>query len=347
MSHTLDDLRSALADPAGGRPDTDTAVADRMAGIRARVAARRRRRAGALSAAVAVVAIVAVAGTTTILGRQHAAAPAAPRNPMVNGLALYAHGGRQIGSAQVPVHAGLNHLFSATPTSYRLDLALACSGGDLPGGLTVRVNGEDTVGTAQGKCSDSPGESTSANGGYTDAAQQRYWSGVGVRPGRSTTVDVFVTGAPPAGTTVRVALYQDVPLADYPFPGRPATLQIDPDFGLSLTQSHEVTLPGSAATGRWSRRVPYDPRLELGGVLTAPGLVELRVNGVLVGGQASWDYSPAAFQLSIRADDLRQAGLLVPTAGTPVTVTVTLSRFAERTWRLRLGRSTNGGLQVG
>jgi hypothetical protein len=340
MSVSLDQLRAALTESAN---TPALAVTDRMAGIRGQVAARRRRRAGGYAAGIAAVAVVAVLATTSVVGQRRAEQPAAPRNPDVNGLPLYAHGGRQIGSARVPLHAGLNHLFTATPTSYGLTVALGCTGSlptGRPQGMTLRINGEDTVGTDGGRCGGGPtGESVSATGGSTEAAQQRYWAGAGVRPGQPVSVDVVVAGTPSARTTARVALYQDVPLAEYPLPARPAKLWLDPTFGRVLKQSREVVLPGRAATGSWSVTLPYDARLEVAGFTSSPGEVEVRVAGQLVGQASSWTYSGNGFQLPIDPDALRLAQLPVPSAGTPTTITVTVNRFAERTWRLFVGRS--------
>lgn len=341
MSVSLDQLRAALTE-SGNAPAFP--VTDRMAGIQGHVAAQRRRRAGGYAAGIAAVAVVAVLATTSVVGQRRAEQPAAPRNPDVNGLPLYAHGGRQIGSARVPLHAGVNHMFTATPASYGLTVALGCTGslpGDLPRAMTLRINGEDTVGTQGGECGDAvSGESVSASGGYLPAAQQRYWSQAGVRLGQPVSIDLVVVGTPSAGSTARVGLYQDVPLADYPFPTRPATTQLDPDFGLNLTQTHEVVLPGRAATGSWSITLPYDARLELGGITTGPGRVEVLVAGRLVGGASTWTYSTAGFQVPIDPDALRLARLRVPSTGTPTTITVTVTRFTQRTWRLRVGRST-------
>jgi hypothetical protein len=250
----------------------------------------------------------------------------------------------------VRLHAGLNHLFTATPTSYLLTLALGCGGhasasDQSARSWTVRVNGQDTIGTGAGDCSGT-GETVSASGGFTAAAQQRYWSGAGVRLGRPARIDLVVAGSPSAGLTARVALYEEVPLADYPLPARPAQVRLDPDFGTSLKQPREVTLPGRAATGRWTTTTPYDDRLELDGTTTGPGVVEVRVNGQLVTGTTSWTYSDSGFQLPIDPDALASAHVRRPAAGQPVTVTVTVSRFAERTWRLRLGLGPTNGLRI-
>ena len=322
-----------------------------MAGIRGQVAAQRRRRAGRYAAGIAAVAVIAVVASTSVVGQRRAEPPARPRNPDVNGLPLYAHGGRQIGSARVPLHAGLNRLFTATPASFGLTVALACSGrlaSDRPRGLTIRINGQDTVATQGGGCGDaSTGESASASGGWTEAAQQRYWSQAGVRLGQPVSVDVVVDGTPTAGTTARVALYQDVPLADYPFPSRPARTQLDPDVGPALQRSHSVVLPGGAATGTWTATVPYAARLVVRGGTTGPGLVEVRLGGRLVAGTASWTYDEGGFELAIDPDALRLAKVPVPAAGTPVTISITVSRFAERTWQLQLGVATSSALQIG
>ncbi len=345
MSVSLDQLRAALTE-SGNAPAFP--VTDRMAGIRGHVAAQRRRRAGGYAAGIAAVAVVAVLATTSVVGQRRAEQPAAPRNPDVNGLPLYAHGGRQIGSARVPLHAGVNHMFTATPASYGLTVALGCTGslpGDLPRAMTIRINGEDTVGTQGGECGDAvSGESVSASGGYLPAAQQRYWSQAGVRLGQPVSIDLVVAGTPSAGSTARVGALPGCPARGLPAPDPTRHHAAGPRLrSRTSTQTHEVRPAGSGRHRQPGQSPCRTTRGSSSGASRpAPGGSRSVSAGQLVGGASSWTYSDSGFQVPIDPDALRLARRpRCPPRATPTTITVTRHDGSlSATWRLRVGRST-------
>lgn len=342
MSLSLDQLRSALADHA----DTaDLSAADRLAGVRRAVRTRRRRQATAITSGLAAGAIVALFVGTGVLSLDRGQRPVAPANPTVNGLPLFAHGGRQLGSAQVPLRPGLTHLFTVTPTSYDLTVGESCRGVALDQGITIVINGHDSLG---GGCA-VDGGSTGASGGGTLAAQTAYWKSLGVRPGRPVSVDLRVDtkGEDTSAGRQAVSLYQAIALVDYPFPTPSGAATLNPGFSAGLTDVHPVTLAGGRANGTFEITLPYDKRLELAGLTTGPGRVEVRVGSTLLAAFSSWDYTASGTGEPLGPDAFRTAGLPVPAAGDPVRLTVEMSGFAARTWSFQLGRGTSSGFVIG
>jgi hypothetical protein len=335
MPITVEQLRAALTEHAGAG---DISAPQRIDGVRQLVTARRRRRTGLSAAGLAAVLVAVIAIAAAVTGPRPAH-PVPPANPTVHGMPEYAYGGRQIGSTKLRIAPGTTRLFTVTPSSYGLTLAAGCSDGDDTTSYTIRVNGHSGLGS---KCAGGAGGSqASASGGLVGAGA--YWRSQGVRLGAPSQISVTVSdspGVPHRAGLLAVALYQAVPLADYPFPRAPRQLAT-PELDTSQVIDKElITLAGGAAVGTWTSTVPYRSDLDIAGATTAPGLIMVLADGKPVDGHASWDYVDNSFEITLPPSTLRQAGVTVPKVGAPLKLTIQVSRFASPSWRLWVGRST-------
>ena len=241
-----------------------------------------------------------------------------------------------------------------TPTRWGLDFAYQCPT-QMAGTaqFEIRVNGfvvlgSDCVGSDPGGGIGGPQvvalDGSSGDYGETNPAAQTFWSALGIRLGRPTTAVVTVTRAgfvaspPPAMTAV---VYQDVPFADYPLPKRPA--RVTPPFDLltPLNHAQRITLPDAAVNGTWTARLPYRKDLVVDGTVSGPGEIEIRVDGVLVGGFDSYDYNGGeGFTRTIGPPLLPlPPGRTFPKVGQTITLTIDVQHFAGPDWALQLGGS--------
>lgn len=354
MSPTVDDLRGALRDAAEGTVPR-TYSAGRLDGVHATVRRRARQRA-ALTAGVAALAVVGavgvVRGLPTSLGNR-TQAPAASTATTASTLApTYYEGGKLAGTMEALAEPGSTSSFTVTPTTWNLSIAGFCTpGAELRASTEISINGTPRM---WGGCGGS-----AARAGWKQ--DETFWRGLGVRLGAPSLTVTLRVVAPTVGTdatavpspeasstppgTVAVGVYQDVPVASYPFPPAPATPST-PDVAdfeqhFTLDQQHPVSL--TAATGEtvwngtWTEQVAWSPRLVLRSLVWAPGQYAVSVNGVEVGGYRHWTYETTQSEVRLDADTLAQYGVPTPTEGRQVTVSVTFSGFGGNAWVVSVG----------
>lgn len=340
MNPTLDDLRGALDDAARD----SYAPTDRLVGVRRAVARRRRQRA--LASGAAGLALVLGAGVAlsqlpaTSTSREVAPAASTPTvgPAAAEGIELspYYAGGRLLASGELPGRVGATTTVEFTPASYGLALRELC---EVPQGRTIALETE-VNGNPVGQGSGCTG---STRAGFEQ--DEAYWSALGVRPGEPSTLSVTVIPVAAMGPigdevadaddpslVVLLAVYEDVPVAEYPFPPRPATLE---PIGGGANQ-----IPDAAAVMTPDRRtatVTWDETLQASIAAAEPGTARLLVDGVVVGGAGFWDYEGGGAGLFLGSQTLTDAGLPAPVPGQVLTLTVEAERFAEGAWEVRVG----------
>ena len=340
MSISLDQLRSALTEHADA---TGPTVPDRLGGVRRLVAARRRRRA-AITTGALVVMLVATAGVGLQARRSATPAPpAANPNPVVNGLPEYDAGGRQIGSAEVAVQLGTDPLFVATPTSYDLQFTATCTSAGEGTTYVVVVNGHSGLGSSCGA-----DDITSNGSGLVGAAET--WAPLGIHVGQPVRIGVRVTHRDPsarADATISVALYQRIPRSAYPYPKPPAHVQPPTIIAYPLTEPIAVQLGESGADPSAGQRQHDDHhavRQRPGGrghLLGSRDWCAILVDGRLIGGYESWDYTPESWTVGLDPATLQDVGVH-PRAGESITFTVEFNGFAQPDWKVELGHDPSG-----
>ncbi len=326
---TEHDLRRTLAEHADLRP-----AADFTAQVRGRIRTVRRRRAGATS----LLAVAGLAAALVVVVPRLAATPhelaTAPANIK---LPTYDHGGRLAGSVSFLTSERREASFTFTPTSWDLSWMTQCTPQVLVSDVTVAffVNGHFAMGS-------SCGGSASFDGwpGQGEAT----WSRMGVRLGEPTTVTFRVVPRAETGTgtpyltrydgpmpDVRVAagIYAGVPLADYRFPPRPATLRPLPD----LLDSDLVRL-GSApgpVVGTQSTTFTYQDTLAIIADAVEPGSLTILLDGIEVARWSTWGYDDGGFGMpfaGVDTDALAAVGLHL-NPGQQMTLTVVAERFTD------------------
>ncbi|SCF38844.1 hypothetical protein [Micromonospora mirobrigensis] len=185
------DLRTVLAErSAGHAPAVD---AERLAGVRRRVARRRLRRRGTAvaGATLALVAIGGVAAARTDPAPPPAGppAPTAAPDPTVDGFPQWDDAVRALASARITLPARTGRL-TVTPTTLDLVVATSCPAPDRSVGLEIRVNGRPFSTATCGA-----GLSTTADG----------WRRLGVRVGRPSVL-TFRAGGADDGTGGRLPM---------------------------------------------------------------------------------------------------------------------------------------------
>jgi hypothetical protein len=299
----LDELRDVMRSQAASLPDN----VDRDHEVHDRIAAHRRRRMVAGTAGTVVLAAAAsVLAITWLPGGADTGTPKPA--PIVSGtqdqpLPEYLRGGRLIASKEATDARGITMTF--TPTSLDFGFVMSCANAQLamerqPRGAnfaTSTVNGEGADGTS---CGTTLGLSGDANFGRDGVdAGQRY----GVVVGQPVVVHLaFDHGASHQGTQWRIGVYEPVPLADYPFPSRPAHL---------LPLTNELRYPPLAHLKLYSTRssglateasFPVHHGLTVRSETVVPGALRLYVDGRLLSTSYSWTYdneqSEASFTLA-------------------------------------------------
>lgn len=339
MPLTEDDLRTLLAERAA----TTAAPVDRLGSVHRRIVRRRRQRTGVVGAVLGA-ALLVTGVTLPQLGSRHTDPIAAPAPKPI--LDEYADGGKLLASGVLKSPEQGQVSFRFTPTDWHLQLDSMCASAPDLVWLAVRVNDHPMM---EGGC----GGGMSANYGH----DQEFWTQLGVRLGQPSTVTMTLiepstnvpedlcrtcTPAPstpyplPAarrpGAVFAVGVYERVPLADYPLPPRPATLQpLSRVSGPGTLDSRDV-----GANGTFSVRAVVGPKTELKTMSVAPGALRLLVNGKAINEADSWRWDfGSQVGTNLDQDTLRAAGVQVPD-GTTVTVTVEASRFAVPGWTLEV-----------
>ncbi len=355
----LVDAPGPLVDPDD---DPEQRAADRVIAVSRRVAARHRTRQRVGAGALAVVLVIAVVGGAKAVQQQRHPAPRAAQpvkvaeQPTARTVPTYYNGGRLLDSIKVDLSRTGTTTLPFTPTRWGLDFAYQCPT-EMAGTaqFEIRVNGfvvlgSDCVGSDPGGGIGGPQvvalDGSSGDYGETNPAAQTFWSALGIKLGRPTTAVVTVTRAgfvaspPPAMTAV---VYQDVPFADYPLPQRPARVRPPFDLLTPLNRAERITLPDDAVNGTWTARLPYRKDLVVDGSVSGPGQIEIRVDGLLVGGFDSYDYnSGEGFTRTVGPPLLTLPhGRTFPKVGQTITLTISVQHFTGPDWALQLGESTS------
>jgi hypothetical protein len=299
----LDELRDVMRSRVATLPDN----VDREHQVHDRVTGHRRRRlAVGTAGAVALAAAATVLALTWLpIGTDTTAPKPAP---IVSGgqdqpLPEYLRGGRLIASKEATSARGITLTF--TPTSLDFGFALSCKNADLatmqhtpPSDFTYStVNGHGSIGVGCGTEFTLDGEASFGRG--EPNAHVLY----GANVGEPVTVRWhFGDGGAHPGTVWRIGVYQAVPIADYPFPSRPAHL---------LPLTNELRYPPLAHLKLYSTRssglateasFPVHHGLTVRSEAVVPGALRLYVDGRLLSTSYSWTYdneqSEASFTLA-------------------------------------------------
>jgi len=334
----LDDLREVLRSSVTALPDN----VDRDHQVHARVARTRRTRA--ITGSVGALAVVAVASLLAVNvlpsngsnpNDQHppVVTPSGTQSPHDVALPTYLRGGKLIASKEGTDARGITMTF--TPTSLQFGFVLSCSNPQLarerqPAGANMAmstVNGKSSLGTGCGTALTLDGDSDFG------LVTTNWGRDYGVTPGQPVNVTFgFEHHASHPGTRFRVAVYQAVPISEYPFPPAPATLS-------PLSESLMAHVRGTRVI--WSRRHASDPngwtyRITVHHGLTmimesaAPGALRMYVNDKLVWTGRSWDYSLNVSQADLR---LAQVGL---SPGQTATIRFEADRFPPDSYQYAL-----------
>lgn len=292
----------------------------------------RRRRTWLATAAAAIAAAVAV-GLTVPGHTGHATV--VPAKPAA-AYPAYQQGGKAIAGGQIVSPAQGALTFTFAPTSYQLYLATFCTN---PRTLvSVAVNGHLA---SFGACGGGLGNIADP------AASQAAWKiSNQVILGRPNTVTVTLVDADtptartlppskrPAGT-VSAAIYQGVPLADYPLPAKPARLA-----PLTANGGEAVVLDSRVVGGNGTFTVPLPVGSRLDLTAIAPGQIDVWANGQHLETEAFWTYHDQTASIDLTAGRLREPRT-IPTPGESVTVRITASRFTGPYWLASTGAGVN------
>jgi len=257
----------------------------RLAGVRARIRARRRRRVAAWAAA-AVVAVAGIASIAFTPDRDDDGPPVAAPG-MINGFPEYANGAHVIAAARAPLSQQRIEL-TFTPEVDDLTVFTDCAGAD-PEKVTVQVRFHDVL------------LSEGCDGIFTPSN----WVDRGLRVGEpNVLVMSVVTGADPTAT-YGIAVGEAVPFEDYPLPPRPATLKpLDGPLPAGCT---EATCPGAFIIrsdpadplARQELTVPWQTFRSVEMVAQTPGMLHVTANGDTLGTATWWTYDQGGYGLTM------------------------------------------------
>lgn len=312
----LTDLRDVLDE----RSSTDHAEARShllLSGVRRRLEVRRRRRriAAAVAAVLAVLALPA--GPLTISHSPERAGHPVAGPKTINGFPEYAEGTRLFASATLPPGA-TSLVLPFVPRSTDLVFFVRCSEAASKREFALKLNGHDVI------------SGSGCGASFIPAAPAEIGE-LGVRAGERSVVDVTFPAAAPAGFAVGIG--ERVPIDQYVFPDRPATLTpLDTGGNLAETDDSGITY----RTAFLLRPDPADPNRPVSRTFTwgkgghlalrsqTPGALTVTMNGVVVAGGRWWDYGQGLVDGSSSA---YWPSAAQRTRGATVTVTVTPQRM--------------------
>ncbi|MET9224342.1 hypothetical protein [Lentzea sp. NPDC003310] len=290
----LGEVLRSRADVPGSSHDA------RMAGVRARVVASRRRRA---VAGVACLVLALVGLVFVVLPRAEAPEPAVPPRSLPE----YQSGTRLSAQAWGDLPAtGLTLRF--VPRSLDFQLITHCD--TAPDGLRITVTVNGHVYTEDNGC-----------GGMGKVAD---WGAFDVVAGRPSVVEMTVrTVAEGTRGSFAVGIGDPVPVSEYPFPPRPATLQT---FPLNLPEA-SIFLRPDAGTPNGEKRFTLEWPGEslLRAQLNTPGRIRVLVDGVGLVDFSHWSYTASSSSMFL-SDWKKHYGLDV-VEGQRVEVTVITERI--------------------
>jgi hypothetical protein len=309
----LTDLRDVL-DERSATYDVEARSHLTLAGVHRRLAIRRRRRIAATAAAVVLV-LAAGAGTLAVTRSSGRTPAATPATPTVGGFPEYAQGARVI-AASTPIEPGATAVrLRFTPRTTGLVLFTRCDDNTKQYDIALNGGGRIVSGTGCGSAFTLDPVDESA----------------GVEAGRPSVLTVTFPKGPVAGFAVAVG--ERVPVGEYVFPPRPATLPPVEDAGDMRTTDDQGADYGTAVLVRSD---PADPNRPVSVTFTwgagvhlalraqTPGALRVAVDGLTVAQGQWWDYDQTLVDAGYAAD-WHQVGL--PARGAPATITVTPERM--------------------
>lgn len=331
MTQTTDDLKTMFTRVSSAPPplgDLSSAAARRGRGIR-----RRRVGAAGLVAAVAVGAFA----LPHLPSRPTSAPPAVTPTPSPTALddslaPEYLRGGRRTAHAAETNRQGVSLTY--TPVATGFGVAASCLSptaaqtgapdtgqpGDDPPMAEVLVDGQVVTGAScQGQVA------LSGNGDLSEPTD------LGLTPGIPVTVTMrpATTESGLGVTDWQLAIYEPVPLAEYPFPEPPDT-RLQVDAGPIGGEGRRVLWGDAADTEGFTYEFPLERGLELLVQTTQPGELRLYVDDQLVITQRSWTYDLATEASSVTLAELGIA------PGDSIEVRVEADGFAPGTIRYAL-----------
>lgn len=309
MTHSTQDLRDTMRTVTSAQPPG----LDPVSGVVRQARQQRQRRWLAGGGAVIVTACALVA-VTFLGGNLTSTPPTLPTHPSpsptsdTDALPTYLRGGKLIASREAVDARGVTMTF--TPTSRRVGFVVACSDPSAPDASTngrgeahMTVDGKYWMGT---DCipSDTLGLSGDADFGRGYGSEQRY----DIKAGQPVTVRyAFADGRAHPGTRWRLAAYQMVPLAQYPFPSPPAHL-VQLHLGqVRYGNAHLVwhsSFPPPATLDGTSVDLTLHHGLSIRTEAAAPGSLRIYVNGRLIDTSWSWTYGLEGYGASYTFHDL-------------------------------------------
>jgi hypothetical protein len=343
MPLTDNDLRAVLAERASATPGND-AVA-RVASVDRRVRVIRRRRAASATLAVVILLLVVTGVSGLFRGPRDRAVPVPAHLQKVAGglLPRYNGGGEATAYTSVRTDEKRATTFTFTPGSSGLLVAVRCDK-DMPESqmVAIDVNGKSLM---AGSCNTglntrgpSYGQPEADSFGILDpdkpaSMQVRV---VQVGPGTHSPEKQPVYRGGMGNYRIAVAVYAQMPVADYPFPPRPKTLEsLDEDTNsgggtmLGKVDSRSVGANGEGAVV--TKLTNKGVQLEVYAV--APGAVTMTVNGQTVDVARFWTWKGSGYgSLVLRPGALHQLGIDVQ-VGDRISVGVAGKRFADPAWR--------------
>ncbi|MGX6607840.1 hypothetical protein ACWKSP_37800 [Micromonosporaceae bacterium Da 78-11] len=309
----LTDLHDVL-DERSATDHTEARSHLTLTGVHRRLAIRRRRRITATAAAF--VAVLAVGAGTLAVHRSTGRTPEptsspSPTVPTVGGFPEYAEGARVI-AASTPLEAGAKSVrLEFTPRTTALVIFARCDDSALP--YDIALNGSRPIMSGEG-CG------TALTPDPTDKS-------TGVEPGRPSVLTATFPKGVVAGFVMAVG--EKIPVDQYVFPPRPATLAPVEDTGdMRVTDDQGADY----GTTKVVRSDPADPNRPVEVAFTwgvgvhlrlraqTPGAIRVSINGVQVVQGQWWDYGQTLIDGGDDSD-WPKGGLLARGASATITVT--------------------------
>ena len=338
MSHTLDDLRGALAEAVDGVAGP-TPEATLEGTSQHRAAASRRRRTGV---AALTVAVLAAGGALATRGPEHRAGPVRPavRTVTDGSFPTYRDGLRLVRVYDVPVGSSAQRRPLAVPPGVDGDVWVQIQCPDVPGvsltDLSVGIDrsGPGAVsGIPQGCLSPSLARTARLELALTALAATR-------------TIPLVVGAVPaaPAAASVRVGVYEEVPFGRYPFAQDPDASGTDLADVPQGTVVRRVDGAGGGGARPVTVTVPFASDLAVAVTGRSPGQFRVTANGVPLTMEVEGMDGPGwrDGSLVLWYPSTRSVGLKVwltiggrpARAGEPVTISVTPADVGPRGWSL-------------
>lgn len=343
------ELRDLFAQRTDGAPRGD--VVERVAGSQRKARAIRRQRIAGGAALTVLAVAAAVVVVPGLPGRDRATDLPADKQTVAHGLLpVYRGGGKVLAAADFRTAATRISSITFTPTTYVLSVATTCDK-DMPSDYMVsyEVNGHEAM---AGSCSIGVSASSAQWGQDRAMWQAEYGVTLGqpatltariVRPAKGEEPRHAATydGALDKDYRVAFAVYQPVPLADYPLPSKPAHLDpwqpVGHDHG-SLYASYDAARVGTNTTRSTTLTLPpLGAQVDLSA--GAPGRFVVAVDGTTILDWSSWTWDSDGFGgIALDPTALAPYGLRLK-AGQRITVTITTSRFTEPRWSVDVSKT--------